>query len=276
MTTLQSGNSTLLYAFNKTDKTTDVYKLTDAAPFFSPVITASKQLNLFAWETLKSFVLGNKPYLMAYESKKGTFGIYEVNDDFTVSRPFTFVKPRNWPTQNFSEVTPFVSLGLLYVLCYSITVGTVAIFSISMISVSETDGPPLKMLNEWYHQWAKGWENFAFFKLGPCNLFFKINKMKLNVNIDSILDEPAKGTIEVGSWLQDLLPNAMQVTMASMIPWPNGEPYLATYDGTAGEINVYRIHPDCEGWTLLNTSSAEEATQQLSYRTGDTSFLLLY
>lgn len=276
ITTLQSGETTVLYAFNKNNKKTDVFRLSDTAPFFSPITSGSNELKLFEWEILKSFILGNKPYLLAYESKKGTFGIYEVNNDLSLSKPFTFVKPRNWPTQGFSEVTPFVSLGLLYVLCYSITTGTVAIFSISMISSSEDGTPPLKMLNEWYHLWAKGWQDFAFFQLGPCNLFFKINKLKLNVNIDSILDSPADGTIEVGSWLQDLLPNAMEVTLAGMIPWPNGEPFLCTYDGTANEINVYRIHPDCKGWTLLNTTAAGEATQQLSYRTGDLSFLLLY
>jgi hypothetical protein len=276
ITSLECGDATLLYAFNNSTKKTNIFQLTETAPFINSVVTGSDALNLFEWEILKSFVLGNKPFLLAYESKKGTFGIYEVNSDFSVSKPFTFVKPRNWPTKDFSEVTPFVSLGLLYVLCYSISTGTVAIFSIDMISFSEDGTPPLKMLNKWYHQWAKGWQDFAFFQLGPCNLFFKINKMKLNVNIDSILDDPTNGTIEVGSWLQDLLPNAMDISLVCMIPWANGEPYLATYDDKTKEVNVYRIHPDCKGWTNLNTTLAGEASQQLSYKTGAASFLLLY
>jgi hypothetical protein len=213
---------------------------------------------------------------MAYESHEGNFGFYEVNSDYSLSKPYVFNNRRSWPTQNFSEVAPFVSVGLLYVLGYDVVKGTVAIFSLDVVSSSTGGIPPLNMLNVWYHQWAKGWQDFAFFQLGQSNFFFKINKAKLNVNIDHVLDNIALGTVEIGSFLQHLLPNALDVTISSIIPWADSEPYLATYDGTTKNVNVYRIHADCQGWTLHNTTLADTTGQMSAYRIGGTSYLLLY
>jgi hypothetical protein len=190
--------------------------------------------------------------------------------------PYNFVNRRDWPTQNFTEVTPFVSLGLVYVLCYDGVKGTVAVYSLDVISSSAGGVPPLNMLNVWYHHWAKGWHVFSFFQLGKSNFFFKINTAKLNVNIDHLQDNPAMGSVEIGSWLQDQMPNALDVTLASIIPWENGEPYLSTYDGKTNDLNIYRIHADCQGWTKLNSTTVDPSTQLYTYRLGDTSFLLFY
>jgi hypothetical protein len=276
LVTLQGMHSDILYAYNKTTKKVDVYQLSIQAPFVQLLISGGTDLNLFAWDQLRSFVLGNKSYLMGYEKTKGNFGFYEVREDFSLSKPYTFSNMRSWPTQNFSEVSPFVATGLMYVLGYDDAKGTVAIFSLDVISTSAGGVPPLNMLNVWYHQWAKGWEDFSFFQLGQSNFFFKINKAKLNVNIDHILDNPAAGTVEIGSYLQNQLPNALDVTLACIIPWADGEPYLATYDGKTYALNVYKIHADCQGWTQLNTATVMASTQMISYRIGNQSFVLLY
>lgn len=276
LVTMQVNNITVLYAYNKSNKMTDVYSISSDSSSFGILLSQSTDLNLKEWDILRAFTLGNKPYLMSYEAKGGNLGFYEVNPDCTLSKPYIFENQRSWPTQDFSEVTPIVIVGLVYVLCYDDKKGTVAIFSLDVIANSAAGIPPLNMLNVWYHQWARGWEDFAFFTLGQSNFFFKINKAKLNVNIDHILDNPALGSVEIGSYLQEKLPNAMDVSMSSIIPWANGEPYLATYDGQAKNVNIYRIHADCQGWTCLNTTLVDDSTKMLSWRIGDTSFLCLY
>lgn len=276
MVTMGDENNCILYAYNKTLKQTDVYQITGDAPFITKLISNSTDLDLYEFDNLKTFVLGNKPYLMGYESKGGFFAFYEINKDHTLSKPYLFSNMRSWPTQNFSETEPFVATGLLYVLGYDDVKGTVAIFSLDVVSSSAGGVPPLNMLNVWYHQWAKGWEDFSFFQLGQSNFFFKINKSKLNVNIDHVLDNPAMGTVEIGSYLQKLLPNALDVSLSVIVPWSNGEPYLATYDTKAKSINFYNIHADCQGWTNLNTTPVPASSQMLSYRLNNISYILLY
>jgi hypothetical protein len=273
---LSVGNNTVLYAYNKTTKLCDVFNISSDVPYLNKTVSGSTDLNLREWDILKAFTLGNKPYLLSYEAKSGFLGFYEVNSDYSLSKPYTFMNQRSWPTQNFTEVTPFVCVGLLYVLCYDGEKGTVAIFSLDVVATSAGGIPPLNMLNVWYHQWAKGWENFSFFQLGQSNFFFKINKAKLNVNIDHVLDSPALGSVEIGSYLQDKLPNALDVTISSSIPWTDGEPYLATFDGKTNGLNIYRIHADCQGWTNLNTTSVDAARQMNSFSIAGLSYILLY
>jgi hypothetical protein len=276
-TTVQVGADTILYAFNKSTKTTDAYKVSAQAPYLTKVLDGFTGLDLYNWDSLQSFVLGNKPYLMTYESHHGFFGFYEIKEDYSVSHPYTFMNQRSWPTQGFSEVSAFVAVGLMYVLCYDKSKGTVAIFSLDVVATSAGGVPPLNMLNVWYHQWAKEWQNFSFFTLGQSNFFFKINKgPKLNVNIDHVLDNPALGSVEIGSYLQDLLPNAKDVSLACIIPWMHGEPYLATLDGVTNNLHVYNIHADCQGWTLLNTTPINASKSMLAYKLGDVSYILTY
>ena len=68
----------------------------------------------------------------------------------------------------------------------------------------------------------------------------------------------------------------MDVTISAVIPWENGEPYISTYDGKTKNIHIYRIHADCQGWTLLNTTLVDDSTKMISYRIGSTSFILIY
>lgn len=276
LTVLAGPCSDVLFAFNRETKLLDAYRITSNAPFLAPIFTGNSDIDRYPWDSIKSFVLGNECYIMAYEKHRGHFYFYKVKSDYTLSKPYNFMNQRSWPTQNFSEVQPIVITGLMYIVGYDDEHGTVAIFSLDVVSTSPPDTPPLNMLNVWYHQWAKGWENFSFFQLGQSNFFFKINKMKLNVNIDHILDSPAEGSVEIGSWLQAQMPNALQVTHACILPWQHGEPYLATYDGQSHAVNLYHIHADCQGWTNLHTEQVAESSQMISYRVDNQTFMLLY
>lgn len=277
LTHVTVANRPTLFAYNRDKKSLDIYIITDSAGSFELVVKDSDSLKLKDWDLISSFVLGNRNYLMTYEKSGGYFGFYEINSDLTLSEnPYLFANKRDSPTQNFTTVEAFESLGLMYICCYDSNSGTVAAFSLDVIASTKNGTPPLNMLNVWYHHWAKYWENFVFFKLGCSNFFFKINKGKLNVNIDHIQDNPAKGSVEVGSYLQNQLPNAKDVTIASLVPWENGEPHLVTYDSTSQEANLYRIHADCQGWTSIKSTKIEQATIIVTYRINDTSYILFY
>lgn len=276
MAVVGSGGKTILYAYNKDLKTTGAYILNDAAPWVTKA-DAPADLAGGPWDTMSSFVLGNIPYLMTYRSEDGTFGFFAVNPDLTVSTPYSFVLPRNTPTKGFTMVAPYSSVGMQYFVGYSFDTGIVANFSLAVTATPVADAPPLLALNVWYHQWAKGWSHFAFFQMGGANFFFKINRDKLNVNIDHMQDNPALGSIEVGSYLQAQLPDALKIDSTAAIPWADGEPYLATYIAATGETTIYRIHVDCRGWTsLCSATTGTGATQTVPYRVGGTSFLLFY
>lgn len=273
---VQVGAATALFAYNKTTQKADVYTLTDSAPW---VQLSSAKIDLAgpAWDSLSTFVLGNDPYLMTYEREHGNFGFYRIANDLTVSKPYTFYFARNTPTHGFTTVAAYTSLGQVTFTGYDFDTGIVANFSLAVTSSSADGVPPLLAQNLWYHQWAKGWTRFAFFQLGGANFFFKINTAKLNVNIDHMQDNPAAGSVEVGSYLQAQLPDALSITNTAHVPWSNGEPYLLTYIASSGATVVYRIHADCQGWTNLNACTTEkDASQTVPYRIGNTSFVLFY
>jgi hypothetical protein len=113
--------------------------------------------------------------------------------------------------------------------------------------------------------------------MGDSNFFFKINTGKLNVNIDHIQDDPSKGTIEVGSHLQNLLPAALSITNVTKIPWENDEPHILTYVDVDGSTAIYRIHSDCKGWTKIGDSiTPKNASVVLSYRMSKNPYVLFY
>lgn len=278
------GGKDALFAYSATTKKTDVYLLTEAAPGLKPAgvkvdlpLPASIVATDPGWDSLSTFVLGNESYILAYEKKHGNFAFFLVAADLTVSKGYYFALVRNAPTQGFTSVGIYTSLGQVFFTGYNFDDGTVANFSLVVTSTSSDGVPPLLALNVWYHKWAKGWTRFAFFQLGGSNFFFKINTAKLNVNIDHMQDNPAMGSVEVGSYLQAKLPDALAITNTAHIPWTDGEPYLLTYIAPTGVTKVYRIHADCQGWTELNASTIETNAQQtVAYRLGDKSFLLFY
>lgn len=273
---VQVGKRLVLFAYNKATQKTDTYTLSDKAPW---VRAAKSQPDLSgpdAWDTIDTFVLGNQPYLVTYCRESGAFGFYQVASDLSVSKPYRLAWVRNTPTTGFTTVAPYTSLGQQYVLGYDFDTGTVANFSVTVTS-SSADGPPLRLQNVWYHQWAKGWTRFAFFQLGGSNFFFKINTAKLNVNIDHMQDNPAAGSVEVGSYLQSQLPDALSIRHSACLPWSNGEPYLLTHIASNGLTAIYRIHADCLGWTKVHESvTVIDSETIIPYRIGNKTLTLYY
>lgn len=266
-----------LLAYKKQNGTFDIYSLKESAPYFELVKSNSTELQAKSWDILKTFVLGNRIYLMAYEKADGFFGFYEIADDLSLSKnPYLFFNKRDWKTQNFTTVEPMVSLGLMYIICYDSEMGTVAAFSLDVIAQSANGVPPLNMLNVWYHHWAKNWENFVFFQFGQSNFFFKINKGKLNVNIDHMQDNPSQGSVEIGSWLQDKLPNAIDVSLATKVDWEYSTPHFLTFNPKSQTAGLYRVHADCQGWTKLDEVSVVQANLLCSYQIGQTAYVLFY
>lgn len=274
---VQLGTRVVLFGYDKEKQTLDAYNLLGSDPWVE-FCMSQKDLRGGPWDILNSLVLGNEPYLLTYRQDEGIFSFYQVRNDLSVSKPYKFYPPRTTPSAGFTVVQPFTSLGLQYMLGYNSTNGKVANYSLAVkSSSSEPDIPPLLALNVWYHEWAQSWNHFAFFQFGGANFFFKINEGKLNVNIDHIQDNPALGTVEVGSHLEKHLPEALAIDDAAIIPWDNGEPYLLTYIAASGTTAVYRIHADCLGWSELNTSTTlMGASHVVPYRIGDSSFALFY
>jgi len=97
------------------------------------------------------------------------------------------------------------------------------------------------------------------------------------VNIDHLNDNPALGTVEVGSFLMPQMPNASSVTNAAIIPWLHGDPYLLTYVASSGATEVLRIHGDCLGWTSqAAVATVAGAGQVVPYAVGNMSYVLFY
>jgi hypothetical protein len=265
-----------LCAYNRGTGLTDVYSASDTMPWLAP-IESRIDLTGGPWDQLTSFVFGGDPYLLAYRAVDGTFGFFRVASDLSASPPYIFSLPRNTPTRAFTEIAAFNSVGAQYVLGYNADDGTVAAFSVATIPSAAGGVPPLLALNVWYHHWAAGWARFAFFQMGGANFFFKINRDKLNVNIDHMNDSPAAGTVEVGSFLQDQLPDALAIDCAAILPWAHGEPYLVTYIGAGGSTSVYNIHADCLGWARAATqTTVANASILVAYAVGGESYVLLY
>jgi len=276
MTGITVGNVPYLCAYNATSGGTDLYAISETTPLLT-LVDSRIDLSDGPWEKLTTFILGNVTYLLTYRAKDGMFGFYSLSADLTASPPYLFYFARNTPTVGFTDIAAISSLGQQYVLGYNFADGTVATFSVSVVNQSTGGVPPLNAINLWFHHWAKNWTKFAFFQMGGANFFFKINTGKLNVNIDHLNDNPALGTVEVGSWLQGLMPDALRVTHTAIVPWAGGDPYLMTYLGDSGLTTLLRIHANCQGWTTVATvTGTTEATLAVAFAVGDHPFILLY
>jgi len=275
-TPIPADGSLALLAYDKTAQRTDVYALSPAEPWVKRV-GSGINLDGGPWDTVDNFVLGNERCLLTYRTEDGTFGFFRLGKDFSVSAPYKVQMLRNTPTTGFTTVAPFTSLSGQYILGYNFNDGTVAAFSVTVTPSSPPNVPPLLFLNVWYHHWARGWTRFAFFQMGGANFFFKINTAKLNVNIDHLQDNPAAGTVEVGSFLQSQLPDALSIDVAASLPWSHGEPYFLTYIASSGATKVYHIHADCLGWTQVAArATVAGASLIVPYRLGDATYALFY
>lgn len=246
-----------------------------AAPF---VVAASSSLDIGGpWDALEPFVLGNLPYLLAYKAASGEVSIYPVSEGLASAAPYQFFRKRPpGITVGFDMITPVVVIGGVYLVGYQSSTGDVRAFSLSVTSTNPPSlpaTPALLALPVWDHQWAPDWGHFAFFSFGGEVFFFKINTGKLNVNIDHLQDSPALGTVEVGSYLQSQLPDALEIAVARAFAL-NGDPYLLLYKADGG-TDLYRVRGDCQGWTKqASLTTVAGATEVVPYAVGDSIFAL--
>jgi hypothetical protein len=252
------------------------FEVTTSAPYMSQAGSFSLGQSS---DIVEPFLLGNEPYLLAYESKSGEFSIFSVGSDLSVGTPFSYLRRRPpGVTSGFDVTKPLSVNGLVYLLTYSSSDGTVNAYSLQMHSVPAAgapEGAPALAINPvWLHEWAKNWTRFAFFELGGENFFLKTNTGKLNVNIDHVLDDPSQGTVEVGTYLT--LENALDLSLVTAFYLGGGDPYFVAYQDS-GATTLYRFHCDCQGWTKqLETQTVEQASQIVSIEVSGQTLLLFY
>lgn len=277
------GDRTTLLGYDRATHKVSTWSLSRRAPYLKAVdneISLAEDadgVKVEGWDQLSSFNYGGVTYLLTYAAKEGTFAIFRLDSGLRASAPYSLRLTRNTPTQGYTVVAPFTSLGNQYVLAYSFDTGLVSAFSVTAVADAVGDTPPLLMLNVWYHYWAKNWTRFALFKLGGANFFWKTNTGKLNVNIDHIQDDPSKGTVEVGSYLQSCMPDALDITMVTAATTAHGQPWLVAYRGDTGEARAIHFWADCNGFETADSLVTEKGASGLtSWRLGDASFVLLY
>jgi hypothetical protein len=252
------------------------FTLTDGDPWFTPAGTG---LTLGgAFDIVEPFVLGDEPYLLAYAADAGEMSFFPVGADLSLDKPYTFFRTRApGITNGFTVTKPIVVGGLVYVLAYSRPTGKVGAYGLAVTATPQPGAPagtpPLLATPVWDHEWARDWTHFAFFELGSENFFFKINTGKLNVNIDHVLDDPALGTAEVGTYLE--LPDALELDIVRSFML-GGDPYFITYK-TDGTTTVNRFRGDCQGWTQQSASTAVAgASDIVPLSVGENTYALFY
>ena len=117
---------------------------------------------------------------------------------------------------------------------------------------------------------------FAFFLLGGEPFFLKTNTKKLNVNIDHVLDTLASGTTEVGTLLQNQLPDALKITNVEPLLLGNADPWFVTYISPTGAATLNRIHADCLGWTQGASFKAPNGSTTVTPLTAGGQTLLVF
>jgi hypothetical protein len=252
---------------------TTAFEVQASTPWIKPV---ESHLDLEApFDLIKPFLLGNVPHLLTYASEPGQFAFYPVVDDLSSKPPFRYVRRRGpAATNGFDVAAPMDVGGAVYYLCYGSESGRVIVYSLTVTASSPSDRAPLASAPVWVHQWARRWVRFAFFQLGGGNFFLKTNVGRLNVNIDRVLDDPADGTVEVGTQLD--LEDALELDIVRAFYLEGSMPYFLTYKKN-GRTTFNRFHSDCRGWTTeARLSCVRGATQIVPLQIGNTCHMLFY
>jgi hypothetical protein len=249
------------------------FRIGSSDPWLTPV---DSQLDLGGpWDIIEPFVLGNVPHLLAYTSDDGQFSFIPLADDLSSKPPYEYQRRREpGITKGFDVAHPIAINGAVYYLCYSFEGGNVFIYSLSVTASSSPRSAPLISQPVWLHQWARKWTRFAFFELGGESFFLKTNVGKLNVNIDHVRDNPAEGTVEVGTYLA--LEDALEIDICRSFYLGGGNPYFVTYMKN-GKTTVNRFNGDCLGWTQeINSTTLEGAGAIIPIQLEDKCLLLFY
>lgn len=249
------------------------FKVSAAAPYLEPVASALKLGG--PWDIVEPFVLGNIPHLLCYEADQGNFSFFPLDDQLASRPPYTYQRKREpGITKGFSVAKPIVIDGAVFYLGYSFDGGQVHIYSLAATATSGPRSAPLVSEPVWIHEWARKWTRFAFFELGRETFFLKTNVGKLNVNIDHVQDEPAAGTVEVGTYLD--LEDALDLEVTESFYLGGGDPYFVAYL-QSGKTTVNRFDGNCLGWTAqAQAQTVTDATRIVPVQTGDKCLLLFY
>lgn len=251
----------------------DVFRVSAGDPWITQV---DSHLDIGGpYDVIEPFVIGNVPHLLAYTSKAGEFAFFPLADDLTAKPPYRYSRQREpGVTVGFDVAHPITIDGAVYYLCYSFDGGQVNIYSLSVTASAPGDRAPLVSAPVWLHHWARRWTRFAFFELGGENFFLKTNVGRLNVNIDHVHDNPADGTVEVGTYLD--LDDALELDIVRSFYLGSGDPYFVTYM-RSGKTTVNRVNGDCQGWiTERRLDAVADAEQIVPIQLGETCCLLFY
>jgi hypothetical protein len=225
------------------------------------------------WDVIEPFVIGNIPHLMAYTSGEGVFAFIPLTEDLSTKPSYRYSR-RHDPglTTGFDVAHPIAIDGAVYYLCYSFDGGQVYIYSLAVTASAPSGQAPLVSNPVWLHQWARRWTRFAFFELGGETFFLKTNVGRLNVNIDHVCDNPADGTVEVGTYLD--LEDALALDIVRPFYLGAGNPYFLTYMKD-GKTTLNRFHGDCQGWaTEARLTTVSDASQIVPIQLGEACYLL--
>lgn len=264
------GGATYVIAVDEANAVS-AFRIEDSDPWVVPV---DSQLDIGGpWDVIEPFEIGNVPHLLAYSSDDGGFSFIPLTDELGTKPPYQYSRRRDpGMTKGFDVTSPVVINGAVYYLCYSFDGGQVYIYSLDVVASSPPSRAPLISKPVWLHQWARRWTRFAFFELGGESYFLKTNVGKLNVNIDHIQDNPADGTVEVGTYLD--LEDALDLDIVRAFYLGGGNPYFVTYM-KSGKTTLNRFNGDCRGWTTeARLDTVAEATQIVPIQSGEICYLL--
>ena len=258
---LRFNGGTYLLGHQAGSAQVDVFQFSNKSPWLKRVAAKTKIDK--GTDLIEVFTLGNRAYIAAYAAKKGVFNVYAIADDFSLSQPYKFFRNHEPSlSQGFTTLSSFTLYGQVVLLGYRGDNGYVAMYTIAVTSGTPAGVAPLVITPAWAHQWAKGWTRFAFFQLGGENFFFKTNTWKWNVNIDHVLDNPAAGTVEVGTNM-DLSKELKSVDAVRAFVLGSGDPYFAAYTKKNGHLSLNRFNSDCLGWTPEGAVTAKANAAQV-------------
>lgn len=271
LSTLEVKSEVCVFGHKPSSPRLDVYQVIPDSPWLRKLVRQPEIGS--GLDIVEPFVIGNHPHLLCYAAENGTFEIYALGDELSVSRPYKFSRYREpGLSQGFTTLKSFTCLDQVVFLGYNGNDGHVAMYTLAVTASSATDIPPLRMKPVWSHYWAKGWTRFAFFQFGGENFFLKTNTWKPNVNIDHVLDD-LSGAVPVGTYLD--LKNAQELTLVQSFKLQNGDPHFLTYQND-GEITLNRLNSDCLGWTTVASfKSKPNATQAIPIHIEDKMLLFI-
>lgn len=253
-----------LLALDPESRRIDGYCLADGGEDLMPVHQTSVPR---PYSAIRAFNVGGQPHLLGYEPKSGTFDIYRIGENLSLTHIAEYARNYGHPTTGLTTIAPYSYRGEMLLLGYDMGNGLVSIYRFEV-----TAEAALTVNLLWSHQWSEGWTRFSLFQLGGENFFLKTNLQHKTVYIDHLCDDPTQGSHPVGRHL----PLPIDLTATTLFAL-GGEHYIATYRGGDGSATLERLHDDCQGWSQAASFTAVTAGNRIVPLMKDnTRFLLIY